>query len=62
MSSSFDYRPSFFKRGFMGSEVQTVENSGAASFDGVPFEPIYFMMGFIAGLIFISLFKGRWFL
>lgn len=46
----------------MGSEVQAVDNSGAASFDGVPFEPIYFMMGFIAGLIFISLFKGRWFL
>ena len=43
-------------------ELQNVEGSEVGSNGQVPFEPIYFMLGFIAGLIFISLFKGRWFL
>ena len=48
-----------------GSEIQIEENSGTSDSSGVPLnpiEPLYFMAGFIAGLIFISLFKGRWFL
>ena len=46
------------------SEVQFTEGSENDP-SGVPLnpiEPLYFMAGFIAGLIFISLFKGRWFL
>lgn len=47
----------------MGSELQMVENEGQTGVDGsAPLEPIYFMLGFIAGILFISLFKGRWFL
>ena len=42
-------------------EVQTVQNDTPAVSPN-PVEPLYFMAGFIAGLIFISLFKGRWFL
>ena len=45
------------------SELQEVSanDSSTVSPDN-PMEPLYFMAGFIAGLIFISLFKGRWFL
>lgn len=45
-----------------GVEVQEVSSGEYNSPDSAPFEPIYFMMGFIAGILFISLFKGRWFL
>ncbi len=44
-------------------EVQPDTDTGVSSGGGsAPLEPLYFMMGFIAGLIFVSLFKGRWFL
>ena len=46
-----------------GYEVQnTSETPLGGSPDSAPFEPIYFMLGFIAGILFINLFKGRWFL
>ena len=45
------------------SEIQVVQGSDSGGADSFPpMEPVYFMLGFIAGLIFISLFKGRWFL
>ena len=43
-------------------EVQEVVTSDPSPDSQNPVEPLYFMAGFIAGLIFISLFKGRWFL
>jgi len=43
-------------------EVQEVSNDSTSASPPNPVEPLYFMAGFIAGLIFISLFKGRWFL
>ena len=43
-------------------EVQEVENDPSTAVSPNPMEPLYFMAGFIAGLLFISLFKGRWFL
>ena len=44
-------------------EIQNTDSGGSVSYpDSAPFEPIWFMLGFIAGLLFISLFKGRWFL
>ena len=43
-------------------EVQQVANDSSPAVSPNPVEPLYFMAGFIAGLIFISLFKGRWFL
>lgn len=43
-------------------EVQEVANDSSPVVSPNPVEPLYFMAGFIAGLIFISLFKGRWFL
>ena len=47
----------------MGTELQQVDNDSHAGMDGsAPLEPVYFMLGFIAGILFISLFKGRWFL
>ena len=47
-----------------GTELQQSNQDVVYGTNGnnIPFEPIYFMLGFIAGLIFISLFKGRWFL
>ena len=44
------------------SEIQEVESGDSSELSPNPVEPLYFMAGFIAGLIFISLFKGRWFL
>ncbi len=44
------------------NELQEVPNDPASAVPNNPVEPLYFMAGFIAGLIFISLFKGRWFL
>ncbi len=44
------------------SEIQQVESGDSPAVSPNPVEPLYFMAGFIAGLIFISLFKGRWFL
>ena len=41
---------------------QNQVESGYGENGGAPFEPIYFMLGFIAGILFINLFKGRWFL
>ena len=43
-------------------EVQEVNSETSPEVSPNPVEPLYFMAGFIAGLIFISLFKGRWFL
>ena len=43
-------------------EVQEVSVDTSPAVSPNPVEPLYFMAGFIAGLIFISLFKGRWFL
>ena len=74
MSCKGGYHPllisafAFFKGSVMdneiqGQEVQEVNQCMDYGTNGnVPFEPIYFMLGFIAGLLFISLFKGRWFL
>ena len=42
--------------------VQEVADDSSAVVPQNPMDPLYFMAGFIAGLIFISLFKGRWFL
>ena len=60
-------RPCFFgslKVFKMGDsyEVQEVSVDTSPAVSPNPVEPLYFMAGFIAGLIFISLFKGRWFL
>ena len=43
-------------------EVQEVNSDTSSAVSPNPVEPLYFMAGFLAGLIFISLFKGRWFL
>ena len=44
-------------------EVQNVGEGGSTStVPENPVEPLYFMAGFTAGLLFVSLFKGRWFL
>ena len=67
----FSVSPSFFSLPVLGvsmgegSEIQISDNTENDVSGGVPqnpVEPLYFMAGFIAGLIFISLFKGRWFL
>ena len=43
-------------------EVKEGSDSSPSYSSSGDLAPVYFMMGFIAGILFVNLFKGRWFL